>query len=596
MSDFPRRLPLIVLGLGATLVLGACTSSVTGPGRPLASSGLGPSSRQASIYGLFLAGQSAINSGRSREAADYFVQAQGLDKANAMLAQRAFTAALLAGDVSTAARMASLSGEGAEPAQNLGILVQAVDGLATGKPKGAKAAFDRLSQKTLGPPYQGAADMLLPFAAAGAGDWDAALALPAVTGDRFVAFFVQLNQAQLMEQAGRADDAAAVYRTMLASADAGTYVTQAYGAFLERQGRPDEAMALYDAALSGDANDGGALAAKARVMLKKPAPPLPGIQKGAASTMMACAIAAASQRQPQGSLVFLRLALRLNPALDEAWLLVGDIMTGAKDTAGAAEAFAHIGAASPQYAEARGRMAWALQREGHPEAAMSMAYETVKALPDDVSSQATLADILRANERFEDSITVMDGLIAKSGETVQWGYYFMRGVALERVGRWEPAEADLKKALALNPTEPEIMNYLAYSWIDRGQRLQDALAMIRKAVEARPDSGAMIDSLGWAYFRLGDFTQAVEMLEQAVQIEAADPDVNNHLGDAYWRVGRKVEARFQWSRVLTLTPTAKIKAEAEGKLINGLPELTGPPAPPVPPPPPRPLRGGGTRT
>jgi Flp pilus assembly protein TadD len=147
---------------------------------------------------------------------------------------------------------------------------------------------------------------------------------------------------------------------------------------------------------------------------------------------------------------------------------------------------------------------------------------------------------------------------------------YLRAVALEQAGRWPEAERDLQAALKVNPDEPELLNFLGYSWIDRNERLAEALAMVEKAVAARPQSGAMLDSLGWAYFRLGDYKAAVEKLEAAVELEPGDPDVNGHLGDAYWKVGRFIEARFQWRRVLSLEPTDKQKVESEEKLKNGL--------------------------
>ena len=124
--------------------------------------------------------------------------------------------------------------------------------------------------------------------------------------------------------------------------------------------------------------------------------------------------------------------------------------------------------------------------------------------------------------------------------------------------------------MKLRPDEPELLNYLGYSWIDRGIRLKEALAMVEKAVAANPRSGAMVDSLGWAYYRLGDYKQAVEKLEQAVELEAGDPEVNDHLGDAYWKVGRRDEAQFQWRRVLTLKPDDKIRLRAQAKLASPL--------------------------
>jgi len=132
--------------------------------------------------------------------------------------------------------------------------------------------------------------------------------------------------------------------------------------------------------------------------------------------------------------------------------------------------------------------------------------------------------------------------------------------------------------LSLRPDEAELLNYLGYAWIDRGERLKEAMAMVEKAVAANPRSGAIVDSLGWAHYRLGDYKKAVEILEQAVEMEAGDPEINNHLGDAYWMVGRKDEAGFQWRRVLTLKPDDKIKADAEKKIASGIgptPKLAG---------------------
>jgi len=138
------------------------------------------------------------------------------------------------------------------------------------------------------------------------------------------------------------------------------------------------------------------------------------------------------------------------------------------------------------------------------------------------------------------------------------------------MGDWPNAEADLSAALELNPNEPDILNYLAYGWIDRGERLEEALAMVQMAVDANPRSGAMVDSLGWGYYRLGQYDRAVELLEEAVELEAGDPEVNNHLGDAYWQVGREDEAVFQWRRVLTLEPDDRMRRNAEAKLESGL--------------------------
>jgi len=155
-----------------------------------------------------------------------------------------------------------------------------------------------------------------------------------------------------------------------------------------------------------------------------------------------------------------------------------------------------------------------------------------------------------------------------------WRSYYSRGAAREQLDRWPEAEADLRRALEISPDQADVLNYLGYSWVDRGEHLQEGLAMIRRAAEIRPMSGAIIDSLGWAYYRLGDYPQAVDWLEVAVRLEPADATLADHLGDAYWRIGRRIEARFQWQRAMTLEPDDPEVIRV--KIENGLPDEAAP--------------------
>jgi Flp pilus assembly protein TadD len=141
------------------------------------------------------------------------------------------------------------------------------------------------------------------------------------------------------------------------------------------------------------------------------------------------------------------------------------------------------------------------------------------------------------------------------------------------MGRWELTEADMRRALELSPDQPEALNFLGYGWIDRGVHLDEGLALIQRAAELRPQSGHIIDSLGWAYFRVGDFERALEFLDRAVELEPADATLNDHLGDVYWRLGRRVEARYQWNRALAMRPTDDQRATIEKKVASGLAPL-----------------------
>jgi Flp pilus assembly protein TadD len=146
--------------------------------------------------------------------------------------------------------------------------------------------------------------------------------------------------------------------------------------------------------------------------------------------------------------------------------------------------------------------------------------------------------------------------------------FYQRGVAEERAHDWPKAKADLEQALKLSPDQPFVLNYLGYSYADMGQNLDEARSMIERAAFRRPDDGAITDSLGWVLLRQGHADQAVKVLERAVELEAEDPTINGHLGDAYDAAGRKVEALFQWRRALTLKPDPEDKAKLDAKLAK----------------------------
>jgi Flp pilus assembly protein TadD len=170
----------------------------------------------------------------------------------------------------------------------------------------------------------------------------------------------------------------------------------------------------------------------------------------------------------------------------------------------------------------------------------------------DARARRTLADLYRNTRRYSEAEALYAQMIGEQPD--EWRLYFARGAARERLNRWADAEADFRRALQLSPEQPDVMNYLAYVWVDRGENLDEAMPMLRRAVELRPSSGAIVDSLGWAYYRLGDYDQALLYLERAVELLPADAILNDHLGDVYWSLGRRIEARYQWQRALALEP------------------------------------------
>jgi Flp pilus assembly protein TadD len=516
-----------------------------------------------SAYGMYLAGEAALNDGRTQEATRYFEAARASDPPEPSVDEKAFTAALLAGDVPRAAALAPTNPDSSEPIRRMGALVRAVELMADNK---GKDAYGLLTSPDIGFPHKPAASLLAPWAAAQAGNTEASLVRPQVRGDRIVDYFGALGQALLFERAGRFDEAETNFKAATSGPTQSELAILNYGAFLERRGRRLDAVALYQAALDV-MPDATLTAAKNRAATGGKAPPAPSLREGAAQALLAPVATMVSAKQAQIALAYLRLLLRLDPARGDAWMTVGDLMQSNGDAVAARAAYSHVPPGSSDYLSAQGKLAWSYAQADDQATAEKIA--RTAAASGDPDARLTLADLLRGADKCAEASAILGDLI-RTAPKPDWRLHFGRAVCLEKLGRWPEAESDLQAALKLRPDEPELLNYLGYSWIDRGVRLKEALGMVEKAVGQNPRSGAMVDSLGWAYYKLGDYKQAVEKLEAAVELEAGDPDINDHLGDAYWRVGRRDEARFQWRRVLTLKPDDKQRAAAEAKLASPL--------------------------
>ena len=182
-------------------------------------------------------------------------------------------------------------------------------------------------------------------------------------------------------------------------------------------------------------------------------------------------------------------------------------------------------------------------------------------------------------EKHNDAIKAYNRAIDSLGGKVTknyWPILFSRGMSYEQIGDLKKSEDDLMAALEFQPDNPYLLNYLGYSWVDQGKKLEESLKMIERAVALKPEDGYIVDSLGWAYFKLGRFEDSVIEMEKAVELVPFDPIINDHLGDAYWKVGRKNEARFQWARAINHTKDAGDIAKLEQKINLGLDDIETP--------------------
>jgi tetratricopeptide (TPR) repeat protein len=275
-------------------------------------------------------------------------------------------------------------------------------------------------------------------------------------------------------------------------------------------------------------------------------------------------------------LIYLQLALYLEPKHPLALLSLADLYESIKKPELAIKTYERVPADSPLHRNAAIQMASNLDALDRPEEAQKHLSALIDSDPNDLEAIMALGNVLRAHKKFAECAEAYSKGIETIGQPTKanWVIFYFRGICYERAKQWPKAEADLKEALKLFPEQPHVLNYLGYSWIDQGVHLDEGMAMIKRAVQQRPDDGYIVDSLGWAYYQLGDYEEAVKQLERAIELKPEDPTINDHLGDAYWRVGREREAQFQWQHARDLKPEPEDLVKIEAKLKSGLPDET----------------------
>jgi len=346
-----------------------------------------------------------------------------------------------------------------------------------------------------------------------------------------------------------------------------------YARVLVAQGRASEARALLDRAAQGEAGSSLQLQSDRVILADNRVPPALAADPAGGLALAFQTIASFAQRQSQlMALRYHRLALMLDPELDLSWLGVGAILQDRHQYSQSSTALQRVAATSPFRFEAQLEVVANLQADKRDDDAVQEAETLAKAHPDRFEPYMQIGTIERMRERWGKAISAYDLAVKRvtAPDQRHWRLFYFRGIAHERNKDWDEAEADFKRALELEPEQPYVLNYLAYSWVDRGIHIAEAKAMIKRAVAREYDNGAIVDSLGWVLYRIGEYEQAVKELERAIQLEPGDPTINDHLGDAYWMVDRKIEAEFQWKRALNLKPEPDARAVIERKLKDGM--------------------------
>jgi len=302
-------------------------------------------------------------------------------------------------------------------------------------------------------------------------------------------------------------------------------------------------------------------------------------QQGAMEVLFGLGSAIGREGGEEVSYVYLNLAAYLAPEDAQPRLALAELLEADEQFQRAIDNYAAISDTSIHKTNALIRTAFAYNSLDKLDEARKLMVDLMKRQPDNLIALTSYGNILRSHDLFDEGRAIYTDAIRQIGATPQeqdWALYYSRGITNERTKRWSEAEADFRQELKLSPNQPQVLNYLGYSFIDMGLNYDEAIQMIKTAVRLRPDDAFIIDSLGWAYFKLKDYKNAVLNLERAVELRPQDPILNDHLGDAYWHIGRKLEAVFQWSHARDLDPLPEDKEKIVKKIENGfIPDKDG---------------------
>jgi len=531
----------------------------------------GPQPAAITLSGRYLAARVAEQDHDYDAAADQLDLALAQTPGDPELTYAAFRLRMYAGRIDAAAQLAPQV-LAARPGDGFANLVLAVQAIKKADYRSAEQQIGQISaENQLGP----LREYVTAWLKAGEKDYAAARArlakLKPAAGERAEAPALVI-EAQIDEMAGDKAAAEAKYRRAIALDKNGLRTTVAVAEGLRRLGKADEARELlktYGEKYSDAVVMDGLIGPNA------PAPKPPTPASGISEILFDIGgILASDPRNSRTdvALIFYQLAASLRPEHDFAWLMLSGLYEQFQMIPKAVAALGKIGPNSPLYWQARLRTAALDAQQEKFDEAIGRLRTLIAEKPDRIDAALTLADLLRGKERYADAVQAYDTAIQRlrNIEERHWPVFFGRGIVLERIKQWPKAELDMKKALELSPEQPHVLNYLGYTWVDQGLHLDEGMKMLQRATELRPDDGAITDSVGWAFYRLGQYDKAVEWLERASEQKGDDATITEHLGDAYWHVGRKREARFEWERALGQKPDKDRLPVIRDKLANGL--------------------------
>ncbi len=568
----PHRKPLksALLGLvSAIALLPAAAAAETNAGADTFGT---PSGLPFTLSGSYLSGRLAGLEKDYGHAAAFYEETLAADPDNTMLLERTFLLKLANGNVEEAVHYA----KELEKVDSQNFLAQLALGGHFMVEGDYAAANDALAKGRNGPLAQLSIGISQAWSLYGNGKVDEAVeVIDGLKGPEWFEVFKATHKAHLLFAAGRNADALEAIESAYEIDQGAIRVVDAYARILAANGRQKdalEALDQYDEQFRGHPK-----LDETRATLQSGAvidPMVTDPAEGMSEILYGLGAVIGRDGGEELSTSYLQLALYLDSEAEFAAMALGAVFERMKQPERAIGALMQVPADSVLKREAEIQVGLnynALEKLDESRAHLEA---LIKQDPSDLEAVVALGNILRAHEIYDDAEAVYSSGIdtITDLEDRHWLLLYFRGIARERLGKWELAEADFRKALELNEKQPLVLNYLGYSLVDQGLKLDEALDMIKTAVELRPTDGYIVDSLGWVYYRLGRYEEAVKELERAIELRPADPVINDHLGDAYWMVGRRNEARFQWNHARDLEPDEKDLPKILDKIANGMKE------------------------
>jgi len=568
--------------LGSLIPVAAAAVLLAGGVQP-SRAGIGSEQPQAaneendphSLLGSYLAGRIARTQNDTDAAARYYREALIRDPANEVLVENAFLMETTEGNWAEATRLGRMLVEKQPTHRTAHAFIGLVD-FARADYDAADRHFIAASANPIGE-LTSALSRAWTLQAQGKTQ-EALTLLDAPKQPEWAQYYLRYHRALIADLAGRTQDARAAWDKIPKNDLRALRIALGYARHLARNGDAKAALNVLKTQYDKAKNDGHPIAKALYEEIeagRKPGLMIATPRQGLAEVYYGLGEALTGEGGVSVGIVYLQLALYLEPEQPFALATLGTAYEAVKRYRAAIAAYDRIPRGGPMQSQFDIRRALNLERLDDVDGAQKLLEQVAKQEPKDIRPLDALGTIMRARKRYAEAAEYYTKLIAliDKPEAKHWTYYYARGTCYERLKKMSLAEADLRKSLQLSPDQAMALNYLGYTWIDQNRNLKEGLALIEKAERQKPDDGYIVDSLGWAYFRLGRFKDAEKHLERAVELRPEDPVLNDHLGDAYWRVGREREARFQWEQALTLNPEPEEIDKIKLKIEKGLPPL-----------------------